>query len=350
MRVVQAFLELDLAPAAAQRGFACAPCVRLLLLSHRVPLRSGGPLAAWRRSLLRLTGHSSAHWRLLGTVKKELAAAGAEFVGRGSFLRRWLRGILPLVLWMSTLVEACRVEWVQLRHETLSVSPGPLLGRWRMRVTTWCSGRSASRFVAMPVVHENLRLWYFDGVVSCWNAGTRHTVASQRCRAVHLQTCVSFQTRRGRLLRDTGMHESDHVEFGTVRVRICGHACGAREFASVVLRWCCFVLERRDTSHCCLPKVSCCPPANVSLLSNAPPADCYATQESATPAFRRPAEELEPARRFQVPDPTLWVAKGGHSWFPARTQHGHINHFCRVESFVPAGGRTESFPPPVQGH
>ena len=87
----------------------------------------------------------------------------------------------------------------------------------------------------------------------------------------------------------------------------------AREFASVVLRWFCFVLERRDTSHCCLPNVSYSPPANVCLFSNAPTADWYMTQESATSAFRRPyhaGEEPELARRFRVPGPTIWDAKG----------------------------------------
>ena len=123
------------------------------------------------------------------------------------------------------------------------------------------------------------------------------------------------------------VHVSDHMVFGTVRVQICGHACGAREFASVVLRWFCFVLERRDTSHCCLPNVSYCPP-NVCLFSDAPLADCYVTQESATPAFRRPGEKREPARRFQVPDPTLWVAKGSHSRFQLELSTGTSTTFA----------------------
>ena len=65
----------------------------------------------------------------------------------------------------------------------------------KVKRAPWCLGRSASRFLAMPVAHENMRLQCFNGFVSCWNARTRHTVASQACRTVHLQTCVSFQTR-----------------------------------------------------------------------------------------------------------------------------------------------------------
>ena len=85
-----------------------------------------------------------------------------------------------------------------------------------------------------------------------------------------------------------------------IRCPAVPNACGAREFASVVLPRFCFVLERRDTSHCCLPNVSYCPPANMCLLSNAPPADWHVTQESATPEFRRPChagDEQEHARR-----------------------------------------------------
>ena len=123
-----------------------------------------------------------------------------------------------------------------------------------------------------------------------------------------------------------------------IRCPAVPNACGAREFASVVLRRFCFVLERRDTSHCCLPNVSYCPPANVCLLSNAPPADWHVTQVSATPAFRKPChagEEPEPERRFQVPDPTIWDAKGGYSRFQLElrgtsTTFAEWNLSCRL--------------------
>ena len=121
------------------------------------------------------------------------------------------------------------------------------------------------------------------------------------------------------------------VMFGTVRVQIYGHACGAREFASAVLQWFCFVLERKDTSHCCLPNVSYCPPANMCLFSNAQPADWYVSQESATPAFRRlyhAGKETELVMRFQVPDPTLWVAKGSYDRFQFELSTGTSTTFA----------------------
>ena len=153
-------------------------------------------------------------------------------------------------------------------------------------------GATTSKLIssAHPVVL--FRAWQFVAWTSC----LRHMLKSKPCSVV----------------------------FGMVRVQICGHACSARGFASVVLRWFCFVLERRDMSHCCLPNMSYHPPANVCLFSNAPPADWHVTQKSATPAFRRPyhaGEEPELVRRFQVPDPTLWVAKV----FFCRTQLAYLS-------------------------
>ena len=58
------------------------------------------------------------------------------------------------------------------------------------KVDRLCGVWDGPRPVLWPcLVHENLRLWCFYGFVSCWNGVTRHTVASQTCRAVHLKTC-----------------------------------------------------------------------------------------------------------------------------------------------------------------
>ena len=139
--------------------------------------------------------------------------------------------------------------------------------------------------------------------------------------------------------------------FRTVRVQMYGHACGAREFASVVLRWFSFVLERRDTSHCCLPNVSYSPPANVCLFSNAPPADWYVTQESTTSAFRRPyhaGEEPELARWLQALIHPLGC-EGRYSRFQLELSTGTSTTFaewhlsCRLMAV-----QSQSFPPPVQ--
>ena len=140
----------------------------------------------------------------------------------------------------------------------------------KVKRAPWCLGRSASRFMAMPVVHENLHLQCFNGFVSCWNARTRHTVASQTCRTVHLHTCVSFQTR-SRQIRITG---------------------------------------------------------------------------SATLAFRRlyhAGKEPELVMQFQIPEPTLWDAKGSYDRFQFELSTGTSTNFCRTASFVPADGRLSPF-------
>ena len=90
----------------------------------------------------------------------------------------------------------------------------------------------------------------------------------------------------------------------------------------------CFLFRpcRRDTRSALY-----CPPANVCLLSNAPPADWHVTQVSGTPAFRKPChagEEPEPARRFQVPGPTIWDAKGSHSRFQLELSTGTSTTFA----------------------
>ena len=130
--------------------------------------------------------------------------------------------------------------------------------------------------------------------------------------------------------------------FGTVRVQNYGHICGAREFASAVLQWFCFVLECRDTSHCCFPSVSYCPPANVCLLSDV-------SQESATPAFRRlyhAGKETELVMQFQIPEPTLWVAKGSSDRFQFELSTGTSTTFAeRHLSCRPMAVRVLSFLP-----
>ena len=77
--------------------------------------------------------------------------------------------------------------------------------------------------------------------------------------------------------------------------------------------------------------VSCCPPANVCLFSNAQPADWYVSQESATQAFRKlyhAGKETELVMRFQVPDPTLWVAKGSFDRFQFELSTGTSTTFA----------------------
>ena len=136
--------------------------------------------------------------------------------------------------------------------------------------------------------------------------------------------------------------------FGTVRVQIYGYACGAREFASAVFQWFRFGLERKDTSHCCFPSVSYCPPANVRLLSDAQPADTCHRNSHASVSETLPRREGNRARdAIQVPEPTLWVQKA--------VMTGSGSNFARahqplLQSGIFRAGRWpfESFPFAVQ--
>ena len=57
----------------------------------------------------------------------------------------------------------------------------------------------------------------------------------------------------------------------------------------------------------------------------------YVSQESATPAFRRlyhAGKETELVMQFQVPEPTLWVAKGSYDRFQFELSTGTSTTFA----------------------
>ena len=57
----------------------------------------------------------------------------------------------------------------------------------------------------------------------------------------------------------------------------------------------------------------------------------YVSQESATPAFRRlyhAGKETELVMQFQVPEPTLWVAKGSYDRFQFELRTGTSTTFA----------------------
>ena len=120
------------------------------------------------------------------------------------------------------------------------------------------------------------------------------------------------------------------VMFGTVRVQIYGHACGAREFASAGLQWFLFRAGTQGHVTLLLPKrvvLSTC--KRVSLLRRA--AGRYVLQESATPAFRglyHAGKETELVLQFQFPEPTLWVAKGSYDRFQFELSTGTSTTFA----------------------
>ena len=67
----------------------------------------------------------------------------------------------------------------------------------------------------------------------------------------------------------------------------------------------------------------------VSLFRRA--AGRYVSQESATPAFRRlyhAGKETELVMQFQVPEPTLWVAKGSYDRFQFELSTGTSTTFA----------------------
>ena len=136
------------------------------------------------------------------------------------------------------------------------------------------------------------------------------------------------------------------VVFGTVRVQFlwpclwCTKIC--IRSASMVL----FRSGMQGHVTLLLPKrvvLSTC--KRVPLVRRA--AGKYVSQESATPAYRRlyhAGKETELVMQFQVPEPTLWVAKGSYDRFQFELSTGTSTTFAeRYLSCRPMAVRVLSF-------